>query len=130
VLGGVEEKQVRSAIVMTSCELTLMNSDANSLEHTQKRYQRYLEPQTLRRGTTYEKFASDLHRKFQGTNWPATSWLRRPFSSECELFSFVLYYLALLWRCFCMIWEFFNFEDGRLALRLLTREKEVFIWDA
>ena len=68
VLGGVEEKQVRSAIVMILCELTLMNSSAGSLKHTQKCYQRYLEPQALRRGTTYEKFASDLHRKFQGTN--------------------------------------------------------------
>ena len=65
---GVEEEQVRSAIVILLCELTLMDSIAGSLEHTQKCYQRYLEPQTLRRGTTYEKFASDLHRKFQRTN--------------------------------------------------------------
>jgi len=93
-----------------------MKRSASSLEHTQKCYQRYLEPPTLRRGATYEKFTSDLHRKFQRTNWPATSWLRRPFSSECEFFSFVPYYLALLWRCFCMIWEFFNFGDSRLAL--------------
>jgi len=99
VLGGVEEKQVRSAVVMMLRELTSLERSASSLEHTQKCYQRYLEPQTLRRGATYEKFASDLHRKFRGTNWPATSWLRRPFSSsECESFSFVLYYLALLWR--------------------------------
>ena len=60
VLGGVEEKQVRSAVVMMLRELTSLERSASSLEHTQKCYQRYLEPQTLRRGATYEKFASDL----------------------------------------------------------------------
>lgn len=57
VLGGVEEKQVRSAVVMMLRELTSMKRSASSLEHTQKCYQRYLEPQTLRRGTAYENFA-------------------------------------------------------------------------
>ena len=66
MLDGVEEKQVRSAIVMILCELTLMDSSAGS-QNTQKCYQRYLEPQTLRRGTTYKKFASDLHREFHET---------------------------------------------------------------